>query len=127
VDTLRTARNVDGKGFIREQAKAVADAIGDTGLIVVKRDIDVLKWMVGAVIVVVVAVFWQLFSLSSAVTRLDERVAAFGDRMGRVEGQLGSVVQHLTSVEQQVASAEQAVRAVAESVSGVESRLPPRP
>jgi hypothetical protein len=127
VDTLRTARNVEGKGFTREQAEAVADAIGDTGLIVVKRDIDVLKWMVGAVIVVVVAVFWQLFSLSSVVTRLDERIAAFGDRMGRVEGQLGSVVQHLTSVEQQVASAEQAVRAVAESVSGVESRLPPRP
>lgn len=120
MDTLKTARNLEARGFTRDQAEAVADAIGETGLTGVKRDVDVLKWMAGVLIVLVTAIVWQLFTLSSVVARPDERVAAQSTRLDRVE-------QRLTAVEQQFAVVGQALQALTDRIGGLASRLPPRP
>ncbi len=120
MDTLKTARNLEAKGFTRDQAEAVADAIADTGLASVKRDVDVLKWMIGVLIVLVVGAFWQLFTLSSAVARLDERVATQTARIDRVEQRLTTVEQRLTTMEARLGSMETKLEAILD-------RLPPRP
>jgi hypothetical protein len=99
VDTLRASRSLEAKGFTREQAEGIAEAIGDIGLAGVRRDVDVLKWMVGAMVVIMVAVFWQSFALNGTVTRLDERTGSFGDRMNMVESRLTGVETRLASIE----------------------------
>lgn len=110
MDTLRASRSLEGKSFTREQAEGIAEAIGDTGLTGVKRDVGVLKGMLGAVVVIMVAVFWQLFTLNGIVTRLDERMASFGERMGRAEGRLTSLEAGQAALRDQL-SAVQAARA----------------
>jgi hypothetical protein len=120
LDTLRASRSLEAKGFTREQAEGIAEATGDTGLTGLKRDVDVLKWMLGAVVVIMVAVFWQLFTLNGTVTRLDERMASFGDRMNRVESRLTGVETRLTGIE-----AGQA--ALKDQLSVVQGRAEPRP
>ena len=120
VDTLRASRSLEAKGFTREQAEGIAEAIGDIGLAGVRRDVDVLKWMVGAMVVIMVAVFWQSFALNGTVTRLDERTGLFGDRMNRVESRL-------TGVETRLASIEAGQAALMDQLSVAQGRAESRP
>ena len=99
MDTLKTAQDLEAGGLTRQQAEAVAKAIADTGLTTTKRDVDVLKWMVGVVTALVVATLWQMFTLNATVTRLDERVATLGDRMEKVEARLGGIEGRLGAIE----------------------------
>jgi hypothetical protein len=99
VGTLKTAQDLEAGGLSRQQAEAVAKAIADTGLTTAKRDVDVLKWMVGVVTVLVVAILWQMFMLDATVTRLDERVATLGDRMDKVGTRLGGIENRLGAIE----------------------------
>ena len=76
--------------------------------------------LVAPAVVIMVAVFWQLFTLDGTVTRLDERMASFNDRMNRVESRL-------TGVETRLTSTEAGQSALKDQLSVVQGRAESRP
>lgn len=113
MDTLKAARSLEGRGFTREQAEGIAEAIRDTGLTGVKRDVDVLEWMTGATIVLAVATLWQVFALRGELAAVRETVGRIDGRLAGIETRTGAVENRLTSIETRL--------------TGVEGRLGPRP
>jgi hypothetical protein len=104
VDTLKTAHDSEASCFTRQQAEAVAKAIGDTGLTAVRRDVDVPEWMVD--VVLIAAVFRQVFGLRGelaivreTVGRIDGRLTGIETRLGAVEQRLGRIEDRLTGTE----------------------------
>jgi hypothetical protein len=120
VDTLRATRNLEAKGSTRDQAEVIAETIADTGLVTVKRVVDVLKWMVGVGIVLVAATLWQVFGLRGELAAVREAVGRLDGRMAAVESGLREVKQELTTVGSRVGAVET-------RLGSVESRLVPRP
>lgn len=109
VDTLRAAKTLETRGFTRDQAEGIAD----TGLVAVKRDVDVLKWMVGVVVVLVAATLWQVFGLRGELAAVRETVGRIDGRLAGVETRIGAVENRLTGIETRL--------------TGVEGRLGPKP
>lgn len=113
MDTLKASRLLEAKGFTRDQAEGIAEAIAETGLLAVKRDVDVLKWIGGVVVVLVAATLWQVFALRGELAAVRETVGRIDGRLAGVETRMGAVENRLTGVETRL--------------TGVENRLGPRP
>ncbi len=113
MDTLKASRLLETKGFTRDQAEGIAEAIAETGLVAVKRDVDVLKWMVGVVVVLVAATLWQVFGLRGELAAVRKTVGRIDGRLAGMETRMGAVENRLTGIETRM--------------TGVEGRLGPRP
>jgi hypothetical protein len=87
VDTLKLSKRFREAGIPENQAEIFAEALRETqeagfANLATKTDIadlrgeqTLLKWMLGFVLVLLLAVFWQLFTMSGKVSDLGERLA----------------------------------------------------
>ena len=79
-DALKAANVSDDKA--REAAEEVATYEE------VKGDVWLLKWMVGAVIALVLGVFWMQWQLVDRLAAIDGRITNVEDRLTTIESKL---------------------------------------
>ncbi len=127
MDTLRTARSLEARVFTRDQAEGIAQAVASVGLTDLRRDLVVLKWMTGAVVVMAVAMFWQLLTINGAVTRINERLLSFGDRLDGIASRLVGVEARLTGVEARFATIGMGQATFGDRPEAVQTRPEPAP
>lgn len=82
IDTLKIAKDLKAGGMPQRQSEAVAQAIGSLGIGPIMRDLDVLKAITGIVMVLTLAMLWQVFSLRGDVAA---RFGSLGERVARIE------------------------------------------
>lgn len=70
IDTLRFARRLKDAGLPADQADCMAEALGEeftehsatkAGLLLVKAELSLLKWMLGFNLAFSVAILWRVF------------------------------------------------------------------
>ncbi len=99
LDTLYDA--LKAAGASEEQARAAARDVAayDHRLNRIERDLNLLKWMLGVLIALVIGVFWMQWQTLDQIARLGSQVDALDERFGIVAQQLSGLEDRLGRLE----------------------------
>lgn len=95
MDTLKAARTLEAKGFTREQAEGIAEVIAEamasSGFAELRRDLDILKWMVGVMLMLAAGTLWQVIELRIEVASMAENLDQREQGLTRIESRLTNI------------------------------------